>query len=150
MRYEVTVEIAAEPAQVWDVLVDVEGWPGWTNTMSEVRRLDEGPLALERRARIRQPKLTPAVWEVTEFEPGRGFVWQSGTPGLITVGEHWLEPLPGGGTRVTLAVRQKGWLAPVIGRLSAQLVRDYVNQEAAGLKRHCEDRARRGEAPGPE
>ncbi|GAA2743344.1 SRPBCC family protein [Kitasatospora cinereorecta] len=138
MRYEVAVEIAAAPERVWEVLTDVAGWPRWTESMTAVRRLDEGPLAVDSEARVEQPRLTAAVWKVSELEPGRSFEWRSENAGFTTTGSHRLEPTGSGGTRVVLGVRQEGFLAPLLGLLYGRLTRRYVDQEAAGLKRFCE------------
>ena len=55
MEQFVTVEISAAPDQVWGVLTDVERWSEWTETVTRVQRLDDGPLREGSRARISQP-----------------------------------------------------------------------------------------------
>ena len=55
MHLETSVEIGATPAEVWSVLVDIDRWPAWTETVSELERLDTGPLGLSSRVRLKQP-----------------------------------------------------------------------------------------------
>lgn len=133
-RHSVEVEIPAAPEKVWAVMVDVERWPEWTASVTEVRRLDSGPLAVGSRACIRQPRLLPATWEVTELDEGRRFTWVTRSPGVYVTAEH--EILPAGpGSRVTLSIGFSGALGPLVARMTRNLNRRYLRLEADGLRR---------------
>src|SRR5687767_1433815 len=108
MEQSITVEIAAPVERVWGVLTDVEKWSEWTETVTSVTRLDEGPLRSGSRAKINQPKVPETEYVVTELETGRSFTWVASGPGVRTTARHQVESLPGGGSRVTLAVEQAG------------------------------------------
>lgn len=132
-----TIEINAPPDRVFRIMADVEKWPEWTRTVTSIKRLDAGPLKVGSRARVKQPKLITAVWTVTRLEPGRGFAWVSRSPGVRVTGGHWTEP-NGTGTRLTLSLLFEGLLAPLAAWMFRGLNEKYLNIEAAGLKRTCE------------
>ena len=138
MEQSVTVVIAAPVQRVWEVLTDVERWSEWTETVTSVKRLDEGPLRSGSRATINQPKIPETEYLVTELAPERSFTWVATGPGVTTTARHVIEPLPDGGSRVTLAVEQSGWLGSVMGRFYRGLTDRYLANEAAGLKARCE------------
>ena len=139
MRYETSVEIDASPENVWTVLVDVERWPAWTASMTSVRLLRPEPFMVGSAARIKQPKLPPAVWRVTDFQPGRSFSWVAKGPGVATTASHTVTARDGGdGAVVTLGLVQGGPLAPIADLLLTRLTRRYMRIEATGLKRRCE------------
>jgi carbon monoxide dehydrogenase subunit G len=75
--FTTSIEIAATPARVWDVLSDVERWHDWTPSIERITPLDDAPLGVGSKVRIEQPKLRPATWKITSWEPGRGFSWES-------------------------------------------------------------------------
>ena len=139
MEQSTTVDIAAPPARVWEVLSEVESWSEWTPTVTSVRRLDEGPLRLGSRARISQPRIPEAEYVVTNLEPGRSFTWVATGPGVRTTARHDAEPLAAGGTRVRLSVSQSGWLGSVMGRFYRRMTDRYLANEATGLKARCEE-----------
>jgi hypothetical protein len=145
MEFSITTEIDASPGVVVAVLTDIERWPEWTPTVTRVELLDGTslPLAIGSRIRIVQPKVPPAEWTVTAVEAGRGFQIVSRSPGATVEANHWAEPLGDGQrSRVTLSVTFSGWLGRIIGRMMRGLNERYVAQEAAGLKRRSEEKAR--------
>jgi uncharacterized membrane protein len=132
MDYEVTAEVGAPAEKVWAVLADLEGWPGWTASMRQVQPLDDGPVRVGTRVRVRQPSLPTVVWTVTEWTPGTGFTWESTNPGVTTAGDHELTE-DAGRTTVTLRIRQEGFLAPLVHLLIGRRTRRYMQLEADGL-----------------
>jgi uncharacterized membrane protein len=135
--FETTIEIAAPPARVWAVMSDIGRWHEWTASITSVQRLDSGPLRVGSRARVKQPKLAASVFEVTSWNPERGFDWVTRSPGLQGLGRHLIEPTPGG-SRVKLSVTFSGPLAGLIARFFGGLTTRYIGMEAEGLKRRAE------------
>ena len=137
MRFESSIQIDASPARVFEVFSDVERWPEWTASVTSVERLDPGPLRVGSRARIRQPKLPGAVWEVTEIVDGSHFVWVAKSPGVTTVGGHYIEA-SGEGSLAISRIDQNGPAGWLIGSLTKGLTNRYLAMESAGLKARAE------------
>jgi len=137
--FQKTIDIAASPERVWKVMVDIERWPEWTKSVTSIKRLDGGSFAIGSRARISQPKHLPAVWTVTQFGTNRSFTWSAPGPGFRVYGTHGVEAIEGG-TRATLSLRFDGLLGGIVARLLRKLNVEYMDLEAAGLKRRSEDR----------
>jgi uncharacterized membrane protein len=138
MRFSISVDVAAPPERVWTVMSDIERWPEWTPSVKSIKRLDGGPLRQGSRARIRQPRLLPAVWTVTDIEPNRSFSWKTGSPGVWVVARHAVEPSPGG-ARATLSLQFGGLLGRPVVWLTRELNNRYLMLEAAGLKHRSEE-----------
>jgi uncharacterized membrane protein len=130
--FETTRHIDAPPQRVWEVLFDVDRWPQWTPTIDSVERLDDGPFAVGSRAKVRQPKLPQAVWEVTEVTDGRSFSWQARGPGMRSIGRHQVVPDATGST-VTLSIEQAGPMGAVAALVWRRLTQRYVELEAESL-----------------
>lgn len=141
MKFETTIDIDAAAPKVWSVLADVQRWPEWTPTMNQVRLRETDRFGVGATADIRQPKLPPAAWKVTAFEDGHRFAWAAGGPGVLTVGDHVVEPLGADRCRVTLGIETTGALSRPFWLLAGGLTRRYVTMEADSLKRHCEARS---------
>jgi hypothetical protein len=132
------VDIVAPPARVWEILTNVERWPDWTSTVISATRLDSGPLAIGSRARMIQPKLRPAVWQVTELdEAKRVFVWTARRPGVAVHGGHYISATPLG-CHVLLTITCSGLFAPLAQRMKRKLIQEYLHTEAESLKLRSE------------
>jgi Polyketide cyclase / dehydrase and lipid transport len=135
-NFSTVFPIKARPDRVLAVLRDVERWPEWTATMTTVQRLDTAPFAVGSKARVRQPKLPPAIWQVTELDD-RGFTWITRSPGVLLTAGHLVEPADSG-SKVTLSLRFSGFLAPLAARLYRKLIQQYLATEAEGLRKRSE------------
>ena len=135
-EFRTSIEINAPPDHIQAILLDVERWPEWTASTTSVRRIDQGPFVLGSRARVQQPKLRPAVWEVTELND-RKFTWVTRSPGVQITAGHLVEPTRVG-SRVTLSLKFSGLLAPLVGWLYGRSTRNYVRMEAEGLRQRAE------------
>jgi hypothetical protein len=138
MQWSASIRITAPPAVVWHVLGEVEAWPQWTESVTEIVRVDPGPLHPGQRIRIRQPRLPATVWTLTDLAQQRYFVWRTGGPGVRTTAHHRIEQ-DGDGTLVTLRLTQHGPVGWLVGVLTASLTRRYLDMECTGLKRRCEE-----------
>lgn len=132
-----SVTIAAPPERVWAALVDVERWPERIPTVDAVERLDAGPLAVGSRTRLRQPRLSEAVWTVTELVDGVSYTWESRSPGVTVTASHVVEP-HAVGSRLTLALTVSGPVSGVGWLLTRSLTRRYVETEATSVKAAAE------------
>jgi uncharacterized protein YndB with AHSA1/START domain len=137
VEFQTSTHINAKVERVWEILIDVERWPEWTRSMSTVKRLDPGPLTVGSRARITQPKLPTVVWQVTELTPLQSFSWTARGVGITSVADHRLASTDSG-TDLTLALRQTGPLSAVLGMVTGELTRRYLEMEAQGLKQRTE------------
>ena len=134
---EDAIHIDAPVEVVWAVTEDVERWPEWTPTVTSVTRTGEGRFGLGSTARIRQPGQPEAEWTVTEFEPGRRFVWETRRTGLHMRGSHHLEA-QGSGTLNRLAVEVGGVGGALLWPILRRLIRGALVRENEGLKARCE------------
>lgn len=142
MITETSIEIDAPTATVWDVYADVERWPAWTESVTEVTALDGAALAVGRRYAIRQPRFPRLVWEVTSVDVGRGWEWRQRSLGGTTDAHHRIEAIGDGRARVVQGVDQRGPIGIVVGVLARGLTRRYLRMESEGLKAASEARHR--------
>jgi uncharacterized membrane protein len=136
-HFHMTIEIQAPPDRVWAAMSDIERWSEWTATIISIRPLDPGPIAVGTRATVRQPKLLPARWQVTELDEGHSFAWTTLGPGIHVTARHAVDGA-GNSSRVTLSVDFSGPLGPLAARLTRRLNARYLDLEARGLKKHAE------------
>lgn len=137
MRIEHELFIDAPVDTVWRLTTDVEAWPEMSKTMTSVRRIDEGPLTVGSRARVKQPGQRETTWTVTELDPPTTFAWTARVFGVDMVGSHHLAA-DGAGCRNRLAVELAGRRGRVLGRLIGGQIRRSITTENEGFKRHAE------------
>jgi uncharacterized protein YndB with AHSA1/START domain len=138
--FNIAIDIAAPAERVWQVMSDIDRWHEWTPSVTSIRRIGGGPLAVGSRAVIRQPKFPPAMWKVAAIEPGRSFTWISTGPGLRVIGHHSVEPTAAG-SRAALSLELQGMFGGVFGRLTQGITERYLRFEALGLKARSENPA---------
>ncbi|HEX5713974.1 MAG TPA: SRPBCC family protein [Solirubrobacterales bacterium] len=112
------LEVEAAPLAIWEsAYADADSWPRW-NAELKSARLDR-PLALGATARIVFRTGLRLRFHVTECEAGRLFTDEARLPGARMGHRHLLEPLPGGGCRLTNTIYMEGPLAglwwPILG-----------------------------------
>ncbi len=137
MRYVREEIVRAPGARVWQLLLDVEKWPAWTESMQEIQRLEDGPLTVGSRSRVTQLRRRPLVWTVTELEPMRVFTWVARQPGLSFEAVHRIDEA-GDGVRTTLEFIVTGPLAWLVNPLAGSRIRSSLEMESTGLKRAAE------------
>jgi ligand-binding SRPBCC domain-containing protein len=136
-HFHTTIDIQAAPERVWAAMRDIEHWNEWTPTITSILPLNPGPIGVGTRAVIRQPKLLPARWQVTEVAEGRSFTWVTFGPGVHVTGRHSVEGTANG-SRVALSLDFSGPLGRLAARLTRGLNACYLDLEAKGLKKHVE------------
>lgn len=113
-----SVDLDAPPARVWDALADGPAYARWNPFVTRL----EGTLSVGSRldVRIALPGSRPMSFHptVTAAEPGRRLAWLGRLvlPGVFDGAHSFaLEPLPGGGTRLTQSETFRGLLVPAAG-----------------------------------
>jgi len=133
-----TVNINAPPERVWTVMMDVERWPEWTESVKSVERLDTGEFRVGSKAKLKIRRSPNAnVWTVTELTPNRSFTWETNSGGVKGTATHIIEP-DASGSKVTLIVDLSGIVATLFGPMIGGQSRKNVEMEAEGLKRRAE------------
>jgi hypothetical protein len=134
MRFEESVDIDAQQQRVWDVLSDLESWPGRIETVDVVELLTPAPVAEGSRILLKQPKLPEGRWDITVWDAPSYFELRQKSGGVTSVAGHRVEGLERGRSRLTLSMDMRGLLIPIIGVLYRGLVTRYMSIEAQGMK----------------
>ena len=134
VRHNSSIDINAPLDRVWQTLSDVRRWPDWTKSMTDVRPLDQGPLRVGSRVRVKQPRVPSATWRITRYEPGVRFDWETQFTGVHMTATHELMEAADGHVVVVLSVEQRGPLVRILGRRLAVTAKRYLDMESTGLK----------------
>ena len=140
-KFDIAVDIDAPPERVWQVMTDIDHWHEWTDSVSSIKRLNNGPFAEGTLVLIKQPKFPPALWRISEIVPMKSFSWISTGPGMKSVASHRIEATQKG-ARVSLSIDYQGLLGGAFGRMTGGITERYMAMEAAGLKKRVEGSVR--------
>ena len=137
MRYELAVEIARPPAEVYAYLADPTHLPDWQEDVQEVRDAPGGPLgpgAIFTEVRSFLGKRAESTLEVTAAEPGRELSPRTaGGPVRVEI-RHLLEPA-GEGTLIRVeAEADAGKLFGLGGPLLRKAAERKARSDFARLK----------------
>jgi hypothetical protein len=138
VEYSTSTTTPASIERAWSALIDVLDYPQWTQSITAVTPLDTAGLAVGSRFRVKQPGMPARVWQVSEVVPHRSYVWETSSPGVRTLGQHWLDQASDGGTRITMRVEQTGALASLVWALTGARTRRFLGLEAAGIRAAAE------------
>lgn len=83
----VELHVAAPPASVWNVLVDLDAWPQWGPSVQRAEVDQPGPLRLGSHGRVWTPIGVPLPFTITQFDAGRSWAWE-------VAGDDFVVPLP--------------------------------------------------------
>jgi uncharacterized membrane protein len=131
------ISINASSTKVWITLADIENWPNWAETFSVVKKLNDQETGVGSQVLIKQPKLAPGNWEITEWVPGQSFKWVSSKFALTITGDHVLSD-HGDHCTFFQELRFEGALSRLTAALGGTLIQNYMAGEAEGLRRFCE------------
>ena len=135
--WERTVEVAAPPSRVWEVMSEVSKWPEWTPSIISVEA-PSGPMQLGSEADV-QAKGTPkARWKVTDWRPGEGFTWETKVRGARTIAGHEIRAIGDGKSRVTLSIEIPGLMAALFRPFIGKQIVENLELESQGLKKRSE------------
>jgi hypothetical protein len=134
---EKTSVITARPHDIFNVLMDVERWNRWTQSITGMSMLNNDRPGPGAKIKVLQPKLPPAIWTITEIDPDKSLIWEKRSFGLRMFSEHLI--LDGTDeTSVILRMTYEGPLAGLFYQLTRSLTDRYMTMEINGLKRECE------------
>jgi len=142
MNTDRSIVIDAPAPVVWDVFVDVVGWPTWTTSVERIVPLDGPEIRVGNRFEIKQPHLPKLVWEVTDVASGRSWTWRQRSRGATTIASHEVVAQDGGKTLVQQRIDQRGPVGVTVGWLTRRLTNRYLDLEAQGLRACSEQRGR--------
>jgi uncharacterized protein YndB with AHSA1/START domain len=100
-QLEATIDVDAPPAEVWAMVSDIERMASWSPQVVRTTIKGGGVQQGTKFSNLNRqgPLFWPTKGKVVRFEPHRDFAFRIAEN--RTVWSFQLEPLPGGGTRVT-------------------------------------------------
>lgn len=137
MKFEQSISIDAEPAEIFAEFTKVSDWPVW-DPETESAHID-GDFVVGATGKIK-PKGSPTTKiELTEVTQDKSFTVECGLPLCKMHFVHLMEKMDTG-TNVVNQLEFTGLLAPVFGRLFGKSINKSIPESLSGLKNHIESR----------
>ena len=135
MSHAAEVAIAATPTQVWRVLADIEAWPSWSASFAAIEADDTAsePSAY----RVDQPPLPHALWTITDWQPERGFTWQTRGASSLLAAEFTVTTR-GSATHVTQDLHWSGPMAWMARATYGPVGLRYADEHLRALAQRCD------------
>jgi Polyketide cyclase / dehydrase and lipid transport len=132
--HEHTTETATSPEAIWRILRELDQWATWDTSMEWVRL--QGPFQVGAQVTMKPKGQDPITSVVVEASEHRRYADQTDL-GEVTLGfSHTLQPLEGGGTRVTHRLELTGPAADRLGpELGPAITEDFPEAMEALLAR---------------
>lgn len=129
---EISIEIDATPARVWELVSEVRNAPQWSSQAAKVFATGGRTAAGTRALNINKqgPAVWPTISKVVEFEPGRRIGNRIG--GHRTVWSFELEPTPSGGTKLTERQDIPAALVSIVGTVEKKIARRRPGKSGSG------------------
>jgi uncharacterized membrane protein len=132
------IQIEAKTELIFEVLSGIENWNKWTKSIQKIEIQGDKTFKIGLKAKVFQPKLFPAIWEITDINSNYSFTWITKNIGLKMTGHHTIESIANGKSVVELTMTYEGFLSKFYYKLTSSLTTKYLEMEANGLKTHCE------------
>jgi hypothetical protein len=134
-EYEHTIETTVAPQALWEVWADIEAWSQWSPGIAEIKV--DGPFTAGTTfAMIPGPDEEPINMRLADVVVGEQFTDVCDFGGVIVTTVHRLEPLDGGGTRVTYRTEITGAEADELGpQIGPDITADFPDVVAALVAR---------------
>ncbi|HEX2304231.1 MAG TPA: SRPBCC family protein [Gaiella sp.] len=142
MRYELAVEIARPPAEVYAFLADPSNLPLWQEEVEEVRGTTGKPLPAGTtftEVRTFMGKRVESVLEITASEPGREFSLRSLSGPVSFSARHLLQPTDDGTLLRLVGEADPGKLLGLAGPLVRKVAERRAHTDFDRLKSRLEE-----------
>lgn len=136
MQFQTSIEIAAEPERVWQILTDLPKWTEWNKTVEKVVGIAQPGQKVTVYTKLSPGRAFPV--KVTEFTAPSRMVWTGGMPlGLFTGQRTYRLDATPTGTRFSMSETFSGLMAPLITKSIPDL-QPAFNEMAQCLKSKAE------------
>ena len=108
-----SIATTVPPNVLWRLFEDVANWTSWNAGIARIAL--DGPFASGSTFEMQPPGMDAFTSTLRDVRPDAGFTDETVLDGTRFLVSHELQPLPGGGTRVTYSIQVDGPDADTLG-----------------------------------